>query len=129
MIRVLIVQQNETCGRLGDEAAEFFLQNALFRTKLINLLLNLVPERYVALAMDDAFENRLHGIEIFLGNGVELMVVAAGAPNRQAKESGARHSYHVGQFVGPLLLPEQGIFAAHDILGASHDKAGGGVLA
>ncbi len=78
--------------------------------------------------MDDAFEHRLHGIEILLGNGVELMVVASGAPNRQAKESGTGHAHHVGQFVGPLLLPEQGVFAVYDILGASHDKAGGGVF-
>ena len=79
--------------------------------------------------MDDAFEHRLHGIKVDLGNGVELMVVAAGAPNRQAKEGGTGDPYHVGQFVGPLLLPEQRIFAAHDILGASHQKTGGGVLA
>ena len=82
LIRVFVVQQDDAGGRLGNEAAELFLQNALFGSKLLNLLLYPVPERDVALAMDDAFENRLHGIEILLGNGVELMVVAAGAPNR-----------------------------------------------
>ena len=55
------------------------------------------------------------------------MIVAAGAPNRQAEEGGTGHAHHVGQFVGPLLLPEQRIFATHDILGASHEEAGGGL--
>ncbi len=127
MIRVFVVQQDDAGGRLGDEAAEFFLQRALLGSKFFNLLLYPVPERDVAFAMDDAFEHRLHGIEILLGNGVELMVVASGAPNCQAKESGTGHSHHVGQFVGPLLLPEQRIFTAHDILGASHQESGGGV--
>ena len=50
------------------------------------------------------------------------------APNCQAKESGTGHAHHVGQFVGPLLLHEQRIFAAYDILGASYQESGCCVL-
>ncbi len=86
-----------------------------------------VGRAQVALAVLDAGEDCLQRVVVALGNGVELVIVALGAADRQAQEGRGRGRDHVVQIVQPLLQRQFDVGAAHDVVGSGDQKAGGRV--
>src|SRR5205085_9462580 len=68
--------------------------------------------------------DRLHAVVTRLGNGIELVIVAAGTTRRQGQEGTGRGADHVVQLVGPLHQ-RQGRVRALDLVAGPADKKAG----
>ena len=84
-----------------------------------------IGEQDVALAVLDAAEDGLEGVEVLLRDRVELVVVTAGAADRQAEEGRRRVADEVGHVVGALLQSalERGV--ADEVVRPGHEEARG----
>ncbi len=80
-----------------------------------------------ALAVLHACEYRLETVEILLGDRIELVIVAAGAADRQAEERRPCEGNHVRHVVHALLQPSLGDGVADQIVRAADQEAGGGL--
>ena len=111
-------------GELRGERREFAAQ---FRGRL--LLGGKLGGLDRAVAMLDAREDGLDGVEVDLGDGIELVVVAFGAAEGEAEEGGAGGIHHVGEFIGALHELEVFVLAFDAVPRAGDDEAGGDVSA
>ena len=72
--------------------------------------------------MDRALEGRPDAVVIFGRDGVELMVMAFRAVDRQAQEGAAGRCDHIVEGGGPNHLLGHGVLVAHVIIGAGHEE-------
>ena len=72
--------------------------------------------------MDDPFEGGADTVIVFGRDGVELMVVATGAVDRQSEESAARRGDHVVERGGADDLLGGDVLVAHVVIRTSHEE-------
>ena len=104
------------------ERREFGLE----RRDLLHTLI-VVWWQNIAVTVLHALEDGFHRVIVRLRNGIKLVVVAAGAADRQAQEGRRRGAHHVVQFVGPLVGREHRVGRADLVPRPAHDEARGGV--
>ncbi|MFM1944030.1 MAG: hypothetical protein RI897_3012 [Verrucomicrobiota bacterium] len=80
-----------------------------------------------AVSVLDTGENRLESVVILLRDGIELVVVAAGAAEGEAKKGCARGVDHVIQLVLALREREVRVGTFDDVVGAGDEESGCGV--
>ncbi len=83
---------------------------------------------HLAFPVPHAFENGLDRVVIGLRDGVELVIVATGASNRQSQERAPRRADHVVEFIGALVGRQHRVGAFHQIIRPGDQKAGGGIF-
>ncbi|MFO1436843.1 MAG: hypothetical protein U1F81_00890 [Verrucomicrobiaceae bacterium] len=74
--------------------------------------------------MLDAGEDGLHGVEVGLCDGIELMVVAFGATHRGGEEGGSGGVHHVGELVGTLHELQIFVLTLHAVHRPADDETG-----
>ena len=110
-------------GQLRGEGSKLLLQFA----DLLLLVLK-VGRADGAVAMLHAGKDRLDGIEIRLGDGIKLVIVAFGAAQREAKKGGAGGVHHVGKLICTLHHLQVFVLPLHAVPGAGDDEARGHIL-
>ncbi len=81
------------------------------------------------LAVFHPLEEGHHGIVVMCWNGIELVVVTAGAVHRQSQKGRGGRAHHIVQFIGPLVGGEHRVAAFHRIHRSPDQESGGGVFA
>ena len=81
----------------------------------------------LALTMPHSGEYRLDGVVITLRDGIELVIVAAGAADGHPQKRRASRAHHVVEFIGTLIGREGWIGRGHPVCGAPHQKSRGGI--
>ena len=76
--------------------------------------------------MADAGEDGLQAVVVGLLDGVEFVIVAAGAVDGEAEEGAAGGGDDVVEIVGALLQPAGEIANADGVVGSGDQEAGGG---
>ena len=66
-------------------------------------------------AVLDARENGRHRVVLGVGNGIELVRVAASTTQGEPHEGGTGGAQHVVDLIGPLLSRQSDVWALHDI--------------
>ena len=126
---VAVIHRNHGTGGYGQELEEFLSQVGDGFVKRADFLLRLRRQRQLAIFVLHSGENGLHSVVILLGDGIELVVVAAGATGGKAEEGGARGIDHVIEFVHALHDAQLRVLALHGIERSRDEEAGADVRA
>src|SRR5437660_9905492 len=100
-----------------------------FRAKLHLLFLRCELRRVkIPFAVLNTGETGFDGVVIDLWNGIELVIVTAGAPNGKTKKGAAGRAYHIVQLVSALGRGQDRVGTFDLIPGTADEKSGRGVL-
>ena len=129
--RGFIEELHGCVASLGSHGGEFLLEGLELCAELPGAFL--VFEDFCgaqgAFSVPDALQQGGDGVVVVGGNGIELVVVAAGAVDGQSKKDGAGGAHHVVEFIGALIGGEDEVFAFDLVHGTTDEESSGGIFA